>query len=59
MAGGKSGVREEESVKKSTGPSSTTDRRAAIARARVWLHCHGRRISGLLGAGLAVAPVAL
>lgn len=46
-------------MKKATGPSSTSDRRAAIARARVWLHCHGRRISGLLAAGLAVAPVVL
>ena len=25
----------------------------------MWLHCHGRRISGLSAAGLAVAPVVL
>jgi hypothetical protein len=43
----------------STGPSSTTNRRAAFARARGWFLRHWRRSTGLLAAGLAVAPVVL
>jgi pseudomonalisin len=43
----------------STGPSSTRNRRAAFARVRRWFLVHSRRTSGLLAAGLAVAPVVL